>query len=54
MYFFCGGGIKLGIIYGVIDEFGYYVVDNVVWVYDMYVIMLYLLGIDYECFKFKY
>lgn len=36
-----GGGICGGLIYGVIDEFGYYVVDKFCSVYDLWVIVFY-------------
>lgn len=49
-----GGGICGGLIYGVMDEFGYYLIEDVVYVCDFYVMMLYLFGIDYDCFQVKY
>lgn len=54
-YYFCcfimwmvGGGIKFGIVYGEMDDFGYNIIENLVYVYDFQVMMFYLLGIDYE------
>lgn len=49
-----GGGIKLGYVYGEMDDFGYNVFKDLVYVYDFYVIIMYLLGIDYEWFVYKY
>lgn len=58
-YYFCcfivwmvGGGIKLGIIYGKIDDFSYNIEENLVYIYDLNVIILYCLGIDYECLMY--
>lgn len=42
-----GGGVRVGLIYGQIDDYGYYVVEDKVYFYDLYVIILYLLGLDY-------
>lgn len=42
-----GGGVKGGFSYGVIDEFGYEVVDDWCYIYDWYVMILYFLGMDY-------
>lgn len=47
---FVGGGVKGGIVYGIFDEFGWYVVEDKVYVYDFYVIIFYLMGLDYESF----
>ncbi|MFT3879021.1 MAG: DUF1501 domain-containing protein [Gemmatales bacterium] len=49
-----GGGIKGGITYGNTDELGYRSVENVVSVHDLHATLLYLCGIDYQRFNFKY
>lgn len=51
---FVGVGICGGICYGVIDEFGFVVVEDWVYLYDIYVMILYLLGFDYECLIYFY
>ena len=43
-----GGGIKGGTVHGATDELGYYAVDKVCTIYDLYATMLHLLGIDHE------
>jgi hypothetical protein len=43
-----GGGVKGGTIYGQTDDYGYYVVDNKVEIYDLHATMLHLLGIDHK------
>ncbi len=43
-----GGGIKPGIIYGQTDDYGYYVVENKVEMYDLHATILHLLGIDHK------
>ena len=43
-----GGGVKGGTIYGATDDYGYYVVDNKVEIYDLHATMLHLLGIDHQ------
>lgn len=47
-----GGGVRGGIIYGVIDEYGYKIVFGCVEIYDLYVMMFYFLGMDYKCMIF--
>ncbi|MCA9449008.1 MAG: DUF1501 domain-containing protein, partial [Candidatus Omnitrophica bacterium] len=43
-----GGGIKGGTIYGATDDYGYFVVDKKVEIYDLHATMLHLLGMDHE------
>jgi hypothetical protein len=43
-----GGGIKPGITYGQTDDYGYYVVENKVEMYDLHATILHLLGIDHK------
>lgn len=45
---FVGGGMKGGYVYGVMDELGIYVIENCMYVYDLYVMIFYFMGIDYE------
>ena len=49
-----GGGLKPGITYGVTDEFGYHVSEDVVHVRALHATILNLLGIDHHQFKFKF
>jgi hypothetical protein len=43
-----GGGIKGGITYGQTDDYGYYVIENKVEMYDLHATILHLLGIDHK------
>jgi len=43
-----GGGVKGGMVYGQTDDYGYYVVENKVEIYDLHATMLHLLGIDHK------
>ena len=52
--FLAGGGIQPGITYGNTDELGDRAVEDVVRVHDLHATMLYLCGIDYQRFSFKY
>ena len=49
-----GGGVKVGIIYGQTDEYGYKVVENRVEMYDLHATMLHLLGIDHTRLTFRF
>jgi hypothetical protein len=49
-----GGGVKAGTIYGQTDEYGYYVVENKVEIYDLHATMLYLLGIDHKRLTYRF
>jgi hypothetical protein len=49
-----GGGIKPGIIYGQTDDYGYYVVENKVEMYDLHATILHLLGIDHKCLTVRF
>lgn len=49
-----GGGVCGGFVYGNMDEFGYCVVEGCVYVYDFYVMLLYLMGFDYIWFIYWY
>lgn len=46
--FLVGVGVKKGFSYGESDEFGFKVVVNGLIVYDFNVMLLYLLGFNYE------
>lgn len=54
MMWMVGGGVKRGFEYGFIDEYGYFVESDCVYMYDLYVIMFYFLGFDYEWFIYWY
>jgi Protein of unknown function (DUF1501) len=49
-----GGGVKGGTIYGATDDYGYYVIDNKVEIYDLHATMLHLLGIDHKKLTFRF
>ncbi len=43
-----GGGIQGGTVYGATDDYGYFVVDKKLEIYDLHATMLHLLGMDHE------
>jgi hypothetical protein len=49
-----GGGVKGGTIHGATDDYGYYVVENKVEVYDLHATMLHLLGIDHKKLTYRF
>jgi Protein of unknown function (DUF1501) len=49
-----GGGVKGGTVYGATDDLGYYAVENVCTVYDLYATALHLLGLNHEKLTFRY
>lgn len=49
-----GGGIRGGTIYGATDEFGYYAVDGITTIYDLWATVLHLMGIDHERLTYRY
>ena len=49
-----GGGIRGGTAYGATDELGYFAVENVTTIYDLYATMLHLLGIDHERLTYRF
>lgn len=49
-----GGGLKGGTVVGATDELGYYAVQDVCTVYDVYATMLHLLGIDHEKLTYRF
>jgi len=49
-----GGGVKGGTIYGQTDDYGYYVVENKVEIYDLHATMLHLLGIDHKKLTYRF
>jgi len=49
-----GGGVKGGTIHGATDEYGYFVVDKKVEVYDLHATMLHLLGIDHKRLTYRF
>jgi len=49
-----GGGIKPGHIYGATDDLGYYAIENVCTVYDMWATVLHLMGLDHEQLTYRF
>ena len=49
-----GGGIKGGTVFGATDDLGYYAVEDVCTIYDLYATMLHLLGIDHERLTYRF
>ncbi len=49
-----GGGIRGGVTYGATDEFGYYAVEKIATVYDLWATVLHQLGIDHERLTYRY
>ena len=49
-----GGGVKGGYTYGATDEFGYFVRENPVSMYDFHATILHLLGIDHERLTYRH
>jgi len=49
-----GGGVKRGVSFGETDEFGYYPVNNRVYVHDLQATILHCLGIDHLRLTYKY
>ena len=50
----CGGGVRGGAIYGVTDEYGYYVVENKFTIHDLHATILHCLGIDHERLTYRF
>jgi hypothetical protein len=49
-----GGGLRGGIVYGGTDELGYYAVDNIATIYDLWATVLQLLGLDHERLTYRF
>ena len=49
-----GGGVKGGTVYGATDELGYYAVDKISTVYDLWATVLHQLGIDHEKLTYRF
>ena len=49
-----GGGVKGGTVYGATDELGYYAVDKVATVYDLWATVLHQLGINHEKLTYRF
>ena len=49
-----GGGIKGGATYGATDEFGYYALDKISTVYDLWATVLHQLCLDHEKLTYRY
>jgi uncharacterized protein (DUF1501 family) len=49
-----GGGLRGGMVYGGTDELGYYAVDNIATMYDLWATVLQLLGLDHERLTYRF
>ena len=49
-----GGGLRRGIAYGATDELGYYAVDRVASIYDLWATVLHLAGLDHERLTYRF
>jgi hypothetical protein len=49
-----GGGVKGGHVHGATDEFGWYAVQDKVYVHDLHATILHLMGIDHERLTYRY
>lgn len=49
-----GGGVKGGTIHGATDDLGYYAVENICTVYDLWATVLHQLGVDHEELTYRY
>jgi hypothetical protein len=49
-----GGGVKGGTVYGATDDYGYFVVENKVEVYDLHATILHLLGMDHKRLTYRF
>jgi hypothetical protein len=49
-----GGGVKGGTTYGATDELGYYAVDKVCTVYDLWATVLHIMGLNHENLTYLY
>ena len=49
-----GGGLRGGMTYGSTDELGYYAVENVASIYDLWATVLHLLGLDHERLTYRF
>ncbi len=49
-----GGGVKGGTVYGATDELGYYAVDKIATVYDLWATVLHQLGINHEKLTYRF
>ena len=49
-----GGGIQGGSVHGATDELGYYAVEDVYTLYDLWATVLHLLGVDHERLTYRY
>jgi uncharacterized protein (DUF1501 family) len=49
-----GGGIRGGTILGATDELGYYAVEDISTVYDLWATVLHVLGVDHESLTYRF
>ncbi len=49
-----GGGVKGGTIYGSTDDLGYYAVDKICTIYDLWATVLHQMGVNHEQLTYRY
>jgi membrane-anchored protein YejM (alkaline phosphatase superfamily) len=49
-----GGGIRGGTVLGATDELGYYAVEDISTVYDLWATVLHVLGVDHESLTYRF
>jgi hypothetical protein len=49
-----GGGLRRGLAFGATDDLGYYAVDQITSVYDVWATVLHLLGLDHEKLTYRF
>ena len=49
-----GGGVKSGHVHGAIDDYAWNVTSNPIYVHDMQVTIMHLLGIDHTRLTYRY
>jgi uncharacterized protein (DUF1501 family) len=49
-----GGGIRGGTVYGATDDLGYYAVEDVCKIYDLWATVLHLLGVDHTQLTYRH
>jgi hypothetical protein len=49
-----GGGVRGGTVLGATDELGYYAVEDISTVYDLWATVLHVLGVDHESLTYRF
>jgi uncharacterized protein (DUF1501 family) len=49
-----GGGVKGGAVHGATDDLGYYAVEDICTVYDLWATVLHLLGLNHEELTYRF